>query len=236
MAINDSTIGQNSTFAGPLTIAGTNRIDLSSCTVSASNTDGGIFKAGTSAAPVTEDTADMKFMSAYFDNGATSGDSRGLYLRLYITGAGGGGEAARLFTSVNNVAGATAHGAHISLSFGTTGSITGLGVANRNTLHVPGAMTGGTYYASQLELWADAAASDVAGMTNQAFVNFNLGGDSTGAALIEDSANLLHISGGSNASGNLVGAAGNEPTWTSNTYLIRCNLNGQTAYLVAVKV
>src|SRR3990167_7248004 len=67
------------TSAGNFSINGDNRIDLSSATTAATNTDGGVIKAGTSSAPVTEDTADMKFVTLYWDNGATSGDNRGIY-------------------------------------------------------------------------------------------------------------------------------------------------------------
>jgi hypothetical protein len=212
------------------------RFDFSNININSSNTDGGILKAGTSSSPVVEDTANMKFMGLYFDNGATSGDNRGMYLRLYLTGAGGGGEAARIFTTCSNVACGTAHGAHISLNFASTGSITGLGVASRNTLHVPDtALSGGTYAATQAEIYADGSSSDISGATKYSFIRVVADGDATGKGNIEDNANLFEISTGSNASGNLVGAAGNEPTWTSNTYLIRCDLNGQTAYLVAVK-
>lgn len=222
--------------ADAMLLAGDARIDLSSATVNASNTDGGVIKCGTSASPVTEDTANMKFMSFYFDNGATSGDNRGMYLGLYLTGAGGGGEAARIFTTCNDVACGTAHGAHISLNFGSTGSVTGLGVASRNTIHVPDtALSGGTYAATQAEIYADGSSSDISGATKYSFIRVVADGDATGKANIEDNAYLFEINTGSNASGNLVSAAGDEPTWTSNTYLIRCDLNGQTAYLVAVK-
>ena len=120
-----------------LEVAGDARLDFSGATVKAANTDGGIIKAGTSSARVTEDTADMKFMAFYFDNGATSGDNRGMYLRQYLTGAGGSGEALRVFTTVEDVAAANAHGAHISLNFGSTGTITGQGIAGCNTIHIP---------------------------------------------------------------------------------------------------
>jgi len=81
-------------------------------------THGGlILGSGTSTDPKTSTTADEKFISFYFSDSATSGDSRGLYLRHYIAGAGGGGESLRSFTSIDDVAGATAHGAHISLGF-----------------------------------------------------------------------------------------------------------------------
>src|SRR3990167_1620220 len=73
--------------ADALELAGVARLDLSGATVLAANTDGGVIKVGTSGAPVTEDTADMKFVSLYFDNGAASGDNRGIYNRLQLTGA-----------------------------------------------------------------------------------------------------------------------------------------------------
>lgn len=145
---------------------------------------------GTSSSPNVSATAG-NFMSYYLSDTATSGDSRGMYLRLYISGIGGGGEALRAFGTVNNVAGATARGAHISLSFGTTGSITGLGTAMTATLHVPGAMTGGTYAVINAEANADAAASTLAGATAKSFFRVGAIGDSTGAALIMDTIPLF---------------------------------------------
>jgi len=189
-----------------LQLHGDARLDLSNATIAAANTDGGVLKAGTSGSPVVEDTANMKFISLYFDNGATSGDSRGIYNRLYITGAGGGGESLRSFTSVDDVAGATAHGAHLSLNFGDSGSITGLGVATRSTLHIPDAsLGGGTYAALQAEIWSDGSSSAFAG-TELSFIRVVNAGDATGLQDIEDSAFLMSISGGSIASGNMMQA------------------------------
>lgn len=175
-----------------LEVTGDARLDFSGATVLAGNTDGGIIKAGTSGAPVTEDTADMKFMAFYFDNGATSGDNRGMYLRQYLTGAGGGGEAARIFTTISDVAAGTAHGAHISLNFGSSGSCTGQGIAMRGTLHIPdAAMSGGTYAAVQAEIYADGSSSDISGTTSHAAFRCVIGGDGTGAGTV---ANFLSIS------------------------------------------
>lgn len=216
--------------ADALLIAGDARLDLSSATVAAANTDGGVFKAGTSGARVTEDTANMKFMSAYFDNGATSGDNRGFYLRLYLTGAGGGGEALRVFTDVENVAGGTAHGAHISLKFGTTGSITGQGIAGRNTLHIPSAaMSGGTYAALQAEIYSDGASSDAAGVTELSFIRVVNDGNATGVTNMDDDAFLITYTGGSIASGNVVQGCND----TATTHGIRCKMSGTTMYLLA---
>jgi hypothetical protein len=137
---------------------------------------------GTAAAPVISETADTNFIEFRLKNTATSGDNRGIYNRLYLSGAGGGGESLRSFTSIKDVAAGTAHGAHISLNFEATGSVTGLGVGMRGTLHVPDNATfGGTVAAVQAEIFHDGAASTVAGCrhSNIRLVN---GGNSSGVA------------------------------------------------------
>ena len=73
---------------------------------------GQILKSGSSSSPTVCTTADTKQLQFYLENSATSGDNRGMYLRLYLSGAGGGGEAARIFTTCDNVACGTAHGAY----------------------------------------------------------------------------------------------------------------------------
>lgn len=100
--------------------------------------------------------AGTNMLQLYTENTATSGDNRGIYNRFYLSGAGAGGESLRSFTTVNNVTGGTAHGAHVSLSFGTSGKVSGLGVAVRGTLHIPsGGLNAGTYAAVQAEVYAD---------------------------------------------------------------------------------
>lgn len=202
-------------------------------------TDGGVLNLGSSTHPVVDDTANRKFMSFYFDDGATSGDARGMYLRLYITGAGGGGEAMRVFTSVNNVTGATAHGAHISLNFGTTGKLTGLGVAGRNTLHIPNqAMSGGGNYAAvQAEIYSDGADSDPAGMTQLAYFRVVNDGHANGIADVDDDAVLFGFSGCTAASGNMIGAntAGASTLTFTNWVPIRISIDGTIYYMVAAQ-
>ncbi len=153
---------------------------------------------GTSSAPLVEDNASVKFVSRYTDCGATSGDSRGTYLRHYITGAGGGGECLRIFTTVDDVEAATAHGAHISLNFGDEGSLTGLGAAVRATLHIPNqawGSSGGTLAAIQAEIWSDGSDSDPAGLTSLSFIRFVVGGDTDGDDDVETDAVLFDLSG-----------------------------------------
>ena len=209
------------------------RLDFTSMVVNAADTAGGCIKMGTSAAPITEDTANMKFLAFYFDNGATSGDNRGMYLRLYLTGVGSGGEAARIFTTVNDVAGGTAHGAHISLNWGDTGSITGLGVAMRATLHLANqAYTGlgGTYAAIMGEIWSDGATTDPTGITQLAILNLSITGNATGIADVDDDAYMLVLAGGTIGSGNMVQAEVDESKFS---HKIKCYVNGTLMYLMA---
>jgi hypothetical protein len=94
--------------------------------------------AGTSSSPVTTSAAGKNFLGYWVDSTATSGDTRGIYTRLYISGAGQSGEAARFYTTVNNVTaatGGTVNGAHISLNVtGASGKISGSANALRATL------------------------------------------------------------------------------------------------------
>jgi hypothetical protein len=193
----------------------------------------GIFHgAGTSSSTYSTATAG-NFQSYYQTCTAASGTVRGIYNRIYLTG-GAGGEAARLYTTVSSDTPAdTVNGAHCSLSFGSSaGNITGAGNAVRATLHVPSRSLTGTTSAVNAELYADGASSTSGGLMG--CIRATLGGNATGAALLDDTANLIVLDGGANGSGNICSAAGNEPTWTSATHKIRCSVNGTTMYLVAV--
>lgn len=121
-------------------------------TTTAAETMGG----GTAASPITTANANKNAIGFWFDTTATSGDSRGLYLRQYFSGAGVSGEAARIFGTVNNVTaatGGTVNGAHISLSVsGASGAVSGAGNALRATLGLgDGTAAGGTLAAIQVD-------------------------------------------------------------------------------------
>ena len=221
--LDDLTVKDDVTIEGDIVISG-------GFTVTGTLTLEDSVVAGSSSSPVTDDTADTKFMSLYWDCGATSGDARGIYNRLYITGAGGGGESLRTFTTVDDVAAATAHGAHISINFGSTGSVTGQGIASRNTVHVPdAALSGGTYAATQAEIWSDGSSSDISGATEFSFLRFVNGGDSTGVGNVDDNAFLFAINGGSVGSGNLMAAK----TAAAVSHTIRIKgPDGNTYYLM----
>lgn len=91
-----------------------------------------------------------------FDATHTSGDMRGMYLRVNYEGVGGSGEALRAFGVVNNVtaaSGGTVNGGHISLQIdGASGKVSGAGNALRATLGVgTGSTPGGTLAAIQVD-------------------------------------------------------------------------------------
>ena len=193
------------------------------------NTDGGIMKMGDSSTRIVRDTANYKFLSFYFDNGATSGDTRGMYLRTYITGVGGGGESARIFTTVENVIGATARGAHISLDFGATGTVTGLGTALECTLHIPNQGTqSGTLAAIKLAINSDGSTSDPSGAT-LSYLRIDNQGDATGGIDVDDDVYLFDIQGHTIGANNLVEVAADE---TGYAHGIRIRVGSTEMYLM----
>lgn len=186
--------------------------------------------------------ANSRFLDFNFENAATSGDNRGMYLRLFHTGTGGGGEALRVFTTVNANCG-TAHGAHISLNFLNTAGASetsGLGVAGRNTLHIPNVASWaptGTYAAVQAEIYSDGSLSDPAGMTKLSFLRIVNGGNATGRADVDDDAFLMELSGFTNASGNMV--SGNTAAQSTldftNWVTLKIDIGGTTHYIPAAQ-
>lgn len=101
-------------------------------------------------------TANQNGVGLFFESTATSGDARGVNLRLYFTGAGGSGEALRAYGIVNGVTaatGGTVNGAHITLGVsGAAGAISGAGNALRATLAFgDGVNAGGTCSAIQID-------------------------------------------------------------------------------------
>lgn len=181
---------------------------------------------GTETTPVNIGTAGSKnFLGFWVQADHTSGDVRGLYMRLFMGGtSNASGEAARLFTTIQTSGVAnSAHGAHISLSFQTTGYASGLGVAGRNTLHIPDQAswsTGGTYAAVQAEIFSDGAASDPAGVTELSYLRFVNGGHANGIADVDDDAQLFSIQGGTIGDGNLVEVAVAEDSYSHNIKIL----------------
>ncbi len=191
-----------------------------------------VMGAGSSSAYHTNSTANSNFLEFRFDNTATSGDNRGMYLRQKLSGAGSGGEAARIFTTIEDVAAGTAHGAHISLNFNDTGSVTGLGVAMRGTLHIPddASWTPGTVAALQAEIFSDGDDSDTDGATEVSFLRVVNGGNSNGIADVDDDAFLMSLQGFTIAGSNMVETDVDE---TKFSHKIRIKVGSTTLYLMA---
>lgn len=127
----------------------------------------------------------------------------------------------------------TAHGAHISLGTGestTVGTVTGLGVAVRATLGLAnGTVGGGTYSAIESEIYSFGSSTAVSGMTELSFIRCTAGGDTTGAAAVDDKAFLLVLDGVAEGSGNMVVASATEANYASAA---RCKINGVVKWLM----
>ena len=201
-------------------------------------TAGSILKAGTSSAPLSTATANTNFMQIYTKSTAADAgsDTRGIYNRLYLGGATtGGGESLRSFTTIDDAVVGTAHGAHLSLSFDSTANsaqLTGLGVAGRNTLHIPNDAdwTSGTLAAVQAEIWSDGANSDPDGVTELSFIRVVNGGDATGDDDVNTDAFLLSIQGIPDAGGGagLLTTYATDPTLTKG---LRIKIGSTTYYI-----
>lgn len=156
--------------------------------------------AGTSSAPFIESTASKNFLSYYLSSAAASGTTRGMYLRLYLTG-GAGGESLRAFTTVSsNTPADTVNGVHSSLNFGSSaGNITGLGTALRATLHVPNRSLGGTTAPLQAEVWGDGSNAALGGLTS--FLRLVAAGTPT--TIMDANGFLMDIQGLTGGTGSL---------------------------------
>jgi hypothetical protein len=230
-ALEAITSGSTSTIQVAL-VLDTNKLDFLALGGVAPSANALFLGIGASATRATTATADKNAVEIRAETTATSGDNRGIYNRYYIGGAGAGGESLRSFTTVEDVAASTAHGAHISLNFNDTGSVTGLGVATRATLHIPNdaSWAPGTIAALQAEIYSDGDDSDTDGATEVSFIRVVNDGNASGIADVDDDADLLALSGFTIGAGNMVQTETDE---TKFSHKIRCNVGGTTLYLMA---
>lgn len=149
---------------------------------------------GTTTSPLTNASADKSFIGFWVKSTATSGTTRGIYQRLYLS-SGAGGEAGRFFTTVeNNTPADTCNGIHTSLSFGASaGNISGLGTALRGTVHVPTRSLGGTVAALQAEFYGDGASGAIGGTAS--FLRCVLDGHADMKGSFDDNGFILDIQG-----------------------------------------
>ena len=187
---------------------------------------------GNSTTRVISPDANAKFLSFYTEG---NGDGQyGAYFRHYISTAALSNDCLRAFGTVNNVAANTARGAHISLSFGDTGTVTGLGCALEATLHLPNTTPlAGTLAAINAAINSDGATSDPAGATSLAVIRAVNQGNATGMADVDDDAVFIDFSGWTVGDGNMIAvkAAGAAPNVVNS---IRIRLpDGTLAYIMA---
>lgn len=180
---------------------------------------------GTAATPTASASAG-NFIEWRFRNSVASGEVRGIYNRLYLSGASGG-ESLRSFTTVEAAAG-TAHGAHISLSFGASpAALSGLGVAVRGTLHIPNrAVTLGTVAAVQAEVFLDGTSADPTATSLALFRAIVDGGNQAAKRKVTTFLDLTCETGAYDA--GYMHATTNSGTITE---AIKVNVNGNVRYI-----
>ena len=190
-------------------------------------TDGAVFKAGATTAGqrLASSAANQSMFREITEFNHDGGYGR--YNRAYVKTAAISADALRAFATVEDVAAATVRGAHISLSMGASGTVTGLGCALEATLHIPTtAGQTGTLYAVKAAINSDGAASDPAGATTLAYFAAVNQGDATGGADVDTDAVLIDIDGHTVGNGNLIEAVGTAYALAEFTHSVRVKVAG----------
>jgi len=160
--------------------------------------DGLLIGSGTSSAKTALGAAAGNAKSYFLDATHTTGDMRGEYLRLYFSGAGGSGEAVRIFSTINDVevaTGGTVNGAHISIgTAGADAAVSGAANALRATFGIAALSTdiGGTCAVIQVDT---DIATEATVPTNFAFLRFTNTGAKKSNALLNVPAPVAEANG-----------------------------------------
>lgn len=175
------------------------------------------------------DASDAGNYGQVYANQNATGDTRAWYIRLYAKIAAASGDAVRAFATVEDVAAATYRGLHASLSFGTTGSVTGLGTAADATLHIPsGGKPGGTIAAISADVNSDGTTDP--DTSRLSFLRMSNQGNATGVEHVDDVAAAIDFTGFTIGAGNMIEASTTE---TNYAYSVRVLLpDGTPAYLM----
>lgn len=192
---------------------------------------GRIFAAGSTTTPASTPIATAASGDSMFRvvTGLDHDSTYGAYFRSYIRTAAISADAFRAFGTVLNVAADTVRGAHISLSFGDTGTVSGLGVALECTLHIANQATqAGTMAPLKLAIHSDGATSDPAGSA-LSYIRVDNQGDATGGADVDDDAFLFDIQGHTIATGNMVAASTTEANYSHS---IKARVGATTVYIM----
>ena len=93
-------------------------------------------------------------------------------------------------------------------------------------------MTGGTYAATQSEIFSDASTSDLAGVTEQSFHRFANDGNATGKGKVNATGNLFSLQGFTVGSGKLFQVN----TAADATHGLRILIGGTPYYIMLTSV
>lgn len=104
---------------------------------------GTALQGGTSSSPITTSSAANLF-AHYYSSTATSGDVRAMYLKLWVGGAGGSGEALRSYSLATVASVTQLHGAHITGELNAGTGVSGQCVGVRATVASATGLTVGT--------------------------------------------------------------------------------------------
>jgi hypothetical protein len=177
--------------SGHLVFHGEGRMDFTNVS---SETDGAVVRAGSTSARLESSAASQSMYREVYEMNHDGG--YGHYIRTYVSTAAISGDAFRSYATVEDVAAATVRGAHISLSFGTSGTVTGLACAVEATLHMPsGGGMAGTNYAIKAAINSDGANADPAGATTIGFLGVVAQGTQAGIDDFEDDGVFLDFQG-----------------------------------------
>lgn len=161
----------------------------------------GGFHIGTDSVPLVDDSVDVNFMRAYFDSGATSGDSKGLGITLKATGTLQTYSTA-LYGSVEpSVQVRNPVGVQGELIFGVAGGVQGSGYGVGSYVSFPGAAlpSGGNYAGMcidfNLPASCDIGSPGAGGATRVSMLRFAIGGDGTAKATFEDTGTAMSFVG-----------------------------------------
>jgi len=182
-------------------ISAQGKISLYKIGSAAESASGILMGVGTTAAPATTSVADSIFVELRTQSTATSGDSRCLYMRHDINGAGGGGEALRAFSKVTAAA-STVRGAHISLDIDAAGTVSGFGAAVDAQVLVGNASITSNVNCLNAELYAGGASTAIADRS-ASVLRVVFGGNATGLADMLGKASFLRFENAA-ASGGFV--------------------------------
>ena len=151
---------------------------------------------GTSGNPATTATASKNFIEFRTQSTATSGTSRGIYLRHNLAGAGADGETIRALTDLT-AAVVTGRGAQISVQVGSTGYVSGLAAGVDAQLYLKNSVlpANGTYAALNVEIYSEGSTTAVSAVTEMAFIRIANSGDATGVGRVSDKAYLFDLTG-----------------------------------------